>query len=124
MKKGVKKPMRRDQRHDRSNKKTARAYPQLSGKLRIAIAAERSSTDVTYEIVQHDGGWAYKVNGVFSEPYPTRAEALDAAQAAAAEQERPGDAETIEYEDDKGKWHSETVSGRDRPHAVVKDTNS
>jgi hypothetical protein len=20
-------------------------------------------TDVTYEIVQHDGGWAYKVNG-------------------------------------------------------------
>ena len=24
--------------------------------------------DVTYEIVEHDGGWAYKVNGVFSEP--------------------------------------------------------
>jgi hypothetical protein len=34
----------------------------------------------------------------------------------------PGDAEMIEYEDDKGQWHSETVSGRDRPHAVVKDT--
>jgi hypothetical protein len=124
MKKAVKKAMRRNPRHDPSNKKTAQARPQLSGKLQIAIQAERSSTDVTYEIVQHDGGWAYKVNGVFSEPYPTRAEALDAAQAAAAEQERPGDAETIEYEDDKGKWHSETVSGRDRPHAVVKDTNS
>ena len=23
---------------------------------------------VTYEIVEHDGGWAYKVDGVFSEP--------------------------------------------------------
>jgi hypothetical protein len=82
------------------------------------------TVDVTYEIVQHDGGWAYKVGGVFSEPYPTHEEALVAAQSAAAEQEIPGDAETIEYEDGQGKWHSETVSGRDRPHAVVKDTNS
>ena len=32
--------------------------------------------DVTYEIVQHDGGWAYKANGAFSEPFPTHAEAL------------------------------------------------
>jgi hypothetical protein len=120
----MKKGIRRNTRQDRSNKRIAQLRPQLSAKLRIAIAAEQSSTDVTYEIVQHDGGWAYKVNGVFSEPYPTRAEALDAAQFAAAEQERPGDAETIEYEDDKGKWHSETVSGRDRPHAVVKDTDT
>jgi len=44
-------------------------------------------TDVTYEIVQHDGGWAYKVNGVFSESFPTHADALAAAKAAAAEQE-------------------------------------
>jgi hypothetical protein len=33
-------------------------------------------SDVTYEIVEHDGGWAYKVDGVFSEPFPTHAEAL------------------------------------------------
>jgi hypothetical protein len=46
--------------------------------------------DVTYEIVQHDGGWAYKVDGVFSEPFPTHAEALSAAQAAATEEEIPG----------------------------------
>jgi hypothetical protein len=38
---------------------------------------------LTYEIVQHDGGWAYKVNGVFSEPFSTHAEALAAARAAA-----------------------------------------
>ncbi len=77
--------------------------------------------DVTYVIVQHDGGWAYKVNGVFSEAFPTHAEALAAARAAAEEQELPSHTETIEYEDDKGKWHTETASGRDRPHAVVKD---
>jgi Uncharacterized protein conserved in bacteria (DUF2188) len=79
--------------------------------------------DVIYEIVQHDGGWAYKVNGVFSEAYATHAEALAAAQAAAEEQEIPGHSETIEYEDEKGKWHLESASGRDRPHTVVKDTD-
>ena len=46
-------------------------------------------SDITYEIVQHDGGWAYKVDGVFSETFPTHAEALAAAQAAAEEQEAP-----------------------------------
>jgi hypothetical protein len=78
-------------------------------------------SDIVYEIVQHDGGWAYKVNGVFSEPFLTHAEALAAARVAAAEQEIPGHGETIEYEDDKGKWHTEAASGQDRPHAVVKD---
>ena len=79
--------------------------------------------NVTYEIVQHDGGWAYKVNGVFSEPFSTHAEALAEARAAAEEQEMPGHTETIEYEDNNGEWHRESASGRDRPHTVVKDTN-
>ena len=61
--------------------------------------------EVTYEIVEHDGGWAYKVDGVFSEPYPSHAAALAAAQQAAAEQTVPGHTETIEYEDEKGRWH-------------------
>jgi hypothetical protein len=60
---------------------------------------------------------------VFSEPFPTHAEALAAAQVAAGEQEITGDGETIEYEDDKGKWHTEVASGRDRPHATIKDKN-
>jgi hypothetical protein len=77
--------------------------------------------DVTYEIVEHDGGWAYKVNGVFLEPFPTHAEALAAAQVSAGEQEIPGHGETIEYEDDKGTWHTDVASGRDRPHTIVKD---
>ena len=114
----------RKARHDRRSKGTAQLRPKVSGKARRSTQIEqRTAFDVTYEIVQHDGGWAYKVNGVFSEAFSTHAEALTAAQSAAAEQELPGDAETIEYEDDRGEWHSETVSGRDRPHAVVKDSD-
>ena len=64
---------------------------------------------VTYQVVQHDGGWAYKVDGVFSEPFPTHAEALAAARTAAAEQRVPGHSEVIEYEDEHGKWHTENA---------------
>jgi hypothetical protein len=78
---------------------------------------------VTYQIVQHDGGWAYKVDGVFSEPFASHAEALAAAKAAAAEQRTPGQTEAIEWEDEKGRWHSETASGRDRPETEVKDSD-
>jgi Uncharacterized protein conserved in bacteria (DUF2188) len=84
----MKKEMRRKAHHDRG-KKTAPRHSRLS-------AEQSPSLDVTYEVVQHDGGWAYKVNGAFSEAFPTHADALAAAQSAAAEQELPGDAETIE----------------------------
>jgi Uncharacterized protein conserved in bacteria (DUF2188) len=118
----MKKVVRRKVHHERANKKTAQIHSQASEKSRRSIKS--ATSDLTYQIVEHDDGWAYTVNGVFSEAFPTHAEALAAAQLAAAEQELPGDAETIEYEDDRGEWHSETVSGRDRPHAVVKDTNT
>ena len=78
-------------------------------------------SEVTYEIVEHDGGWAYKVDGAFSEPFPTHAAALKAAQAAAAEQKTPGQTEEIEYEDEQGKWHTETARGSDRPDTRIKD---
>ena len=118
----MKKVMRRKAHQERSSKTTGQLRSQVSKKARRGTLTEKlTDSDVTYEI---DGGWAYKVNGVFSESFPTHAEALAAAQSAAAEQELPGYAETIEYEDDRGEWHSETVSGRDRPHAVVKDTNT
>ena len=38
---------------------------------------------ITYKIVEHDGGWAYTVDGVFSEPFRSHAAALAAASAAA-----------------------------------------
>jgi Uncharacterized protein conserved in bacteria (DUF2188) len=77
--------------------------------------------EITYEIVEHDGGWAYKVGGAFSEPYATHADALKAAIAAAAEQGVPGETTQIEYEDEQGQWHTETARGGDRPATVVKD---
>ena len=33
---------------------------------------------VTYQIVRHDGGWAYNYDGVFSEPYDSHEGALAA----------------------------------------------
>ena len=76
---------------------------------------------VTYKIVQHDGGWAYTVDGVFSEAFATHAAALAAAKRAAAEQRVPGRTEAIEYETADGKWHTETAAGGDRPETDVED---
>jgi hypothetical protein len=81
-----------------------------------------SMSHVTYQVVRHDDGWAYKVDGVFSEPFPTHAAALAAARAAAAEQRVLGRTEAIEYEDENGRWHRETASGSDRPDTDVKDS--
>jgi hypothetical protein len=76
---------------------------------------------VKYEIVEHDGGWAYKVGATFSETFPTHDHALHAAERAAVEQARPGDTTGIEYEDEKGRWHEELASGDDRPEVEVED---
>jgi hypothetical protein len=82
---------------------------------------ESTMAEVTYKIVEHDGGWAYKVGAVFSEPYPTRERALAAARRAAAEQRTPGRTEVISYEDENGQWHEETAPGSDRPNTVIVD---
>jgi hypothetical protein len=79
-------------------------------------------THVTYKIVQHDDGWAYTVSGVFSESFPSHAQALKAARRAAAEQRAPGQTESIEYEDENGKWHTERALGTDRPDTDVEDS--
>jgi hypothetical protein len=79
-------------------------------------------TQVTYKVVQHDGGWAYTVNGVFSETYISHAAALAAAKRAAAEQRTPGRTEAIMYETSDGKWLTETASGSDRPETEVEDS--
>lgn len=76
-------------------------------------------TDIYYRIVQHDGGWAYKLGDVFSETFPSRAAALAAARRAAKEQEVPGETAGIVYEDEAGEWREELSDGRDRPHTGV-----
>jgi hypothetical protein len=80
-----------------------------------------SMADIVYQVVEHDGGWAYKAHGVFSETFPTHAAAAAAAKRAAREQETPGETEVIEFQDEKGRWHTETARGGDRPDAEVED---
>jgi hypothetical protein len=74
---------------------------------------------VTYEIVKHDGGWAYKVDETFSEPFPSHDAARKAAELAAREQVAPGETTSISYEDKKGRWHTEVAPGGDRPETDV-----
>ncbi len=76
---------------------------------------------VTYTIVEHDGGWAYKVGDVFSETFRTREAAHTAAARAAQEQRTPGQGGPIEYEDSAGHWNEEEERGDDRPDTDVKD---
>jgi hypothetical protein len=74
----------------------------------------------TYEIVEHDGGWAYRADGAYSETFPTHEAARKAAERAAVEQQRPGDDVGIVYEDKAGGWHEEVADGEDRPQTDVK----
>jgi hypothetical protein len=77
-------------------------------------------TRITYEIVEHDGGWAYRVDGVYSERFASHELARHAAERAAHEQVVPGNATGISYEDREGHWHDELSPGDDRPQTDVK----
>ncbi|MEO5324057.1 DUF2188 domain-containing protein [Mesorhizobium sp. CC13] len=74
-----------------------------------------------YEIVQHDGGWAYKVGETYSETFPSHEDALRAAETAAAEQRVAGATDGIQFEDAEGRWHDEVARGDDRPDTEVSD---
>jgi len=76
-------------------------------------------TKIIYEIVEHDGGWAYRVGGVFSETFPSHDMARRAAEHAAREQVVPGATTGISYEDKDGRWHDEVARGDDRPDTEV-----
>jgi hypothetical protein len=74
---------------------------------------------IHYRVVPHDGGWAYTLDNVFSEPFPSRATALATARRVANEQHIPGNLTHIEYQDEHGQWHSEMSEPDDRPDADV-----
>ncbi|AMJ63074.1 DUF2188 domain-containing protein [Bosea sp. PAMC 26642] len=76
---------------------------------------------VKYEVVEHDGGWAYKVGDAISETFPTHDAALKAASSAAARQTVAGTTDGIVYQDKDGKWHEELADGHDRPATRVID---
>ena len=76
---------------------------------------------VRYEVVEHDGGWAYKVGDVLSETYNSHETALKAATDAAARQTVSGSTDGITYQDRDGQWHEEVADGQDRPSTEVVD---
>ena len=77
-------------------------------------------TEITYEILQHDGGWAYRVDETYSESFSTHDRARAAAERAAREQLVSGRTAGIVYEDKGGRWHKEISAGGDRPATLVK----
>jgi hypothetical protein len=77
-------------------------------------------TKITYQIVKHDGGWAYRVDETYSETFPSHDLARKGAERAAKEQGVPGEATIISYEDKQGHWHDEKSAGNDRPEVKVK----
>ncbi len=78
-------------------------------------------TKIVYEVVEHDGGWAYKAEGTFSETYRSHEAASAAAEHAAAHQRLSGSEEAIDFEDAGGHWHAELAKGDDRPETEVDD---
>jgi hypothetical protein len=74
---------------------------------------------LTYHIVEHDGGWAYQVDGTYSETFRSRDQARAAAHRAALEQQVGGQTAGILYEDRNGQWREEVADGGDRPETEV-----
>jgi hypothetical protein len=75
----------------------------------------------TYEIVEHDGGFAYRVGDVYSETYATHRAAHDAAERAAQRQRRDAGSRPIEYQDAQGRWRTEIAQGDRSPETEVFD---
>jgi hypothetical protein len=77
---------------------------------------------IIYEIVPHDGGWAYRLGGVYSEAFATHEQALEAVRIVMAEQQVGDESVTISYQDENGRWHEEYSDGGDRPEVEVIDS--
>lgn len=108
------------QRRPEGSRRPSQAF---SGNRRDRTPEEQGDAgEITYRVVEHDGGWAYKVGDVFSETFGTHDDALKAAKAAARAQQLAGDPEPIEYQDEDGNWRQEDTSGEDRPTTGVEDT--
>ncbi|HBF30785.1 DUF2188 domain-containing protein [Rhizobium sp.] len=76
---------------------------------------------VTYEIVPHDEGWAYRLNGAYSERFDSHDEALEAARIVVKELSLNDEPVRIIYQDENGKWRAEMSSGDDRPEVEILD---
>lgn len=74
---------------------------------------------ITYHIAEHDGGWAYRLGDVWSEPFPSHEAALAAARRASERQQLGGETAEIDYQASDGRWRHEHADGGDRPEATV-----
>ena len=93
-------PARAPLQERRPRRQMERSGPPTSEPERTAPQREEGAmSHVIYTVVEHDGGWAYKVGDVFSETFATRKAAHAAAERAAEEQRVPGETSAIEYED-------------------------
>ncbi len=97
------------------NSWAAKAFDDLVSQHDKVISLSR----VIYKIVEHSGGWAYQVQGTYSETFPNADAARAAARLAAAEQAQPGKDVGITFEDASGRWHEELSHGDDRPEAII-----
>lgn len=78
-------------------------------------------TRIVYDIIEHDGGWAFKLGDTISETFPNHDAAFAAAKRVALEQQRPGETTAISWEDSRGRWHEELSPGDDRPEVEIHD---
>lgn len=93
----------------------------LADELRETIdRAENREPELVYEVVEHEGGWAYRVGDTLSEAFPSQKIAEQAAKRAADEQRLTGDTTDILFEDGQGVWRQETSLGDDRPKTAIK----
>lgn len=78
-------------------------------------------TRITYRIVEHDGGWAYRLGETYSETFVSHDAARAAAVLASREQRVADQTAWIEYENADGEWVTERADGHDRPETAVED---
>ncbi len=78
-------------------------------------------SNVTYHVAEHDVGFAYRVDEVWSEPFPSHEAALAAAHDAAQRQQVGGDDVEIQFQLAGGRWQTLHVEGGDRPETDVVD---
>jgi hypothetical protein len=90
-----------------------------NAKLCVEPQPEPAMSHVTYRIVEHDGGWAYKVGDTFSETFASHDAARAAAVAASREQRVADQTAWIEFENTDGEWVTERADGHDRPDTEV-----
>lgn len=78
-------------------------------------------TKIVYDIIQHDGGWAFKLGATISETFASHDDAFAAAKRVAREQQQAGETAAISWEDERGRWHEELSRGDDRPEVDIHD---